>query len=88
MQRTDEAGWQGNVQSVNDYGAFVVFQDTSEKRTIKLWVRASDFDKFVMKTGSTSMGEESENEADEFSSDIRQCTAEELNTRLEAVGGF
>ena len=47
-----------------------------------------DFDKFVMKTSSTSMGEEHENEADEFPSGIRQCTAEELNTRLEAVGGF
>ena len=83
-----EVGWQGNVQSVNDYGAFVVFQVTSEKRTIELWIRASDFGKFVTKTGSTSMGEESENEADEFPSDIRQYTAEELNARLEAVGGF
>ena len=83
-----EVGWQGNVQSVNDYGAFVVFQVTSEKRTIELWIRASDFGKFVTKTGSTSMGEESENEADEFPSDIRQYTAEELNTRREAVGGF
>ena len=83
-----EVGWQGNVQSLTDYGAFVVFQDTSEKRTIKLWVRASDFDKFVMKTSFTSTGEERENEADEFPSCLRQCIAEELNTRLEAVGGF
>ena len=40
-------GWRGKVQIVTDFNACIDFQDSSHQWTTTLWVRASEFDKFV-----------------------------------------
>ena len=83
-----EVGWRGKVQNLTDFDAFIEFQNPSHQRTIALWVRESEFSKFVMQNSSKDEDEEGESELGEPPFHKRQCTADELNLKLEAVGGF
>ena len=83
-----EVGWQGKVKMVSDFDAFIEFQNHSQQRTTALWVRANEFGNFVIKTSCSSDDNKGESELEESSFCERQCTAEESNTKLEAVGGF
>ena len=81
-------GWEGKVQFIDDGGALIAFKDSWDGRQFMLCIRATDFERFAVQShcdgNVASCGS--------LPSEPPHChdslTPDELNTKLEEVGGF
>ena len=81
-------GWQGKVQFIDDGGALIEFKDFWDGRQFLLRIRATEFERFAVQSHCDGNFASCESLPSEPPHRNDNLTPDELNIKLEEVGGF